>query len=76
MYDYTDKPKSIVDEKIELLYDFCKLRHRKGGPDSREDAVRRLLEACGNEQKMQIVLHDVLMGRINLSALLKKKGLV
>ena len=67
---------SIVDEKVELLYDFCKLRHKKGGPDSRENAVRKLLEDCGTEKRMQIVLHDVIMDRISLSELLKKKGLM
>lgn len=66
----------IINEKVELLYDFCKLRHRKGGPDSREDAVRRLLANCGNEHRMQIVLHDVLMDRVPLTDLLKKKGLM
>ena len=66
----------FVNEKVELLYDFCILRHRRGNPDSREDAVRKLLTKCGTEIKMETVLHDVLLDRISLTELLQKKGLI
>ncbi len=67
----------IINEKVQLLYDFCILRHRRGGKeDSREDKVRKLLANCGNEHRMQIVLHDVLVDKIKLTDLLEKKGLM
>ena len=74
--DYTnasDTIESAIDKKVSVLYDFCIL---KGAEDKREDAVRKLLETCGNEQKMQIVLHDVLLERTTLTELLKKKKLI
>ena len=66
----------IINEKVELLYDFCILRHGRGKEDSREDAVRKLLTKCGTEIRMETVLHDVLVGRISLTELLQKKGLI
>lgn len=66
----------FVNEKVELLYDFRILRHRRGKPDSREDAVRKLLTKCGTETRMEIVLHDVLLDRISLTELLQRKELI
>ena len=67
----------IINEKVDLLYDFCILKHRRWGkPDNREDAVKKMLTECGTEFRMQNALHDVLMGRIKLTDLLKQKGLM
>jgi hypothetical protein len=74
--DYTstsDTIESAIDKKVSVLYDFCILQ---GVADKRENAVRKLLETCGNEEKMQIVLHDVLLERITLTELLQRKGLM
>lgn len=70
------KTEELINEKVELLYDFCILRHRRGEADSREDAVRELLNKCGTESRMQNVLHDVLLERTTLTDLLKEKGLM
>lgn len=70
------KTEELINEKVELLYDFCILRYRKGKPDAREDAVRELLNKCGTETRMQNALHDVLLERITLTELLQKKGLI
>jgi hypothetical protein len=70
------KTEELINEKVEMLYDFCILRHRKKKPDAREDAVRELLTECGTESRMQNVLHDVLLERITLTELLQRKGLM
>ena len=70
------KTEELINEKVEMLYDFCILRHKRREPDAREDAVRELLNKCGTEFKMQNVLHDVLLERITLTELLQKKGLM
>ena len=67
----------IINEKVDLLYDFCILRHRRGNKeDARENAVRQMLKKCGTETRMQIALHDVLMDKITLSELLQQKGMM
>lgn len=70
------KTEELINEKIELLYDFCILRYRRRKPDARENAVRELLEECGTESRMQNALHDVILERITLTELLQKKGLI
>ena len=71
-----NRAEELINEKVEILYDFCILRHRKGKPDVREDAVRELLTKCGTELRMENALHDVLVGHIKLTELLKKRGLM
>lgn len=68
--------RELIDEKINLLYDFCILKYKRGKEDTYENAVRKLLAECGTESRMQIVLHDVLLEKTTLTELLKKKGLV
>ena len=64
----------IVEEQIDILYDFCILRRKKGKEDQREDTVRQMLLDCGNERRIEIVLHDVKVGNHTLNELLKMKG--
>lgn len=66
----------LINEKVELLYDFHILRCKKKKEDPRENAVRKLLAECGTESRMQNVLHDVLLERTTLTDLLREKGLM
>lgn len=68
--------KNIIDRKIRLLYHFNILRRNGRAKDSRENATRELLTRCGTEFRMQSELHDVLIGRIELTELLEVKGLI
>ena len=73
---YMQDTNSLVEKKVNMLYDFCILRRRKGRwgkelSDSREDAVREMLAACGTERAMTIRLHDVLKGDCSLDSILK-----
>lgn len=65
--------KSVINEKISLLQDFCIL---KKGDKETEKAVKTLLKECQTELKATITLHDVLQGRETLQHLLKRKGIV
>ena len=69
----TDTVDTIVDKKVSLLYDFCILtRDKYTHVDSREHEVRALLTACGTEERMTILLHDVLACRTTIDDLLRK----
>jgi hypothetical protein len=72
----TDTLTDAVDKKVSLLYDFCVLMYNHNKQDAREEYVRRLLNECGNEHRMSIVLRDVLTEKITLDELLHKKGLM
>ena len=50
---------SPIDEKIELLHDFCILRPNAS---RQETAVRNILMSCANEHQMDIKLHNILCG--------------
>ena len=65
----------IIDEKISLLYDFRILKHKKGMRcDSRENAVRKMLRACGNENRMEAAIRGIHTGDYTLNQLLEMKG--
>lgn len=67
----------MVAEKMQMLYDFCILKPQKNHlPDPRQEAVRAMLEQCESERKMEVLLHDVLLGRETIGALLQRKGLM
>ena len=71
--DYTttsDTLHDAIDKKVSLLYDFDLLVKKH------EPQIRTLLSQCSNEYEMTRVLHDVLLGRVTLSQLLRKKGLM
>ncbi len=65
--------KTVVQEKVELLQDLCILKRKN---DPRKKAVRQALKECGSELRMEIMLHDVIMGRKTLDELLVTKGLM
>lgn len=66
-----------VEKKVSLLYDFCILRRRKfKKPDEREEAVREMFRAYGSPIAMDNAVHDILVGKHNLDAALKRKGLL
>ena len=66
----------IINEKVDLLYDFHILRHKKGEADPRENALRKMLAQCGNEIRIENTLREIFMERTTLSNLLKQKGLM
>lgn len=75
MYISTTTIEDIVEEKINLLYDFRILRRGKyKSRDSREQTVRRMLLACGNENRMETALHGIHIGDYTLNELLRMKG--
>lgn len=65
----------IVEEKIGLLYDFCYLRRGKDrAPDSREERVRQMLLACGNENRINSLIMGIHIGDYTLDEILERKG--
>ena len=71
--------KEMIDEKVQILYDFCILVHygkNDARIDKREKRIRAMLAKCKTERQMTIVLHDVLMGRETINQLLKRKELM
>lgn len=64
---------NIIREKVSLLKDFCILSRKK---DPREKAVKTALKQCGSEFRMEQMLHDVLVGRTTIDAVLQQKGLM
>ena len=63
MYDY-------INEKIELLRDFCILRHKA---KKQEAAVRSILAGCKSEIQMEQKLHNVLYGAESLKDLINRE---
>lgn len=63
--------KAVVDKKVNLLYDFCILRHSGTSRDGREAAVRAYLQRYRTEAQVTRVLHDVVVGNKTIDQLLK-----
>lgn len=61
---------NIIDEKIELLHDFCILR---GNAHKQEQAVRNILANCKTEVQMEQKLHNVLKGEETLKDLIMRE---
>lgn len=75
MYVTTATFEDIVEEKISLLYDFRYLRHKKDAYfDPREEQVRKMLLACGNENRINSAIRGIHTGDYTLNELLKMKG--
>ena len=67
--------KDIVEEKIDLLYDFRYLRRNKlQRHDIREERVRQMLLACGNENRINSSIRGIHTGDYTLNELLEMKG--
>lgn len=65
----------IVNEKVELLYDFRILRRGKHKEkDIREQNVREMLLACGSEIRMERAIRGIHTGEYNLNQLLTMRG--
>ena len=62
--------RNIVDDKIELLKDFCILRK---GATKQEESVRIILSNCPNELAMERKLFNVLHGNESLKDLIKRE---
>ena len=60
-----------VHEKIRCLYQLYEL---KGRPDSRENAVRKMLLACESSILMDNAIHGIFVGDYTLDDILKRKG--
>lgn len=60
-----------IDEKVELLYDFCILRHNAR---KQEEAVREILGSCKSEAEMDRKLRDVLVGGKPLKEFINQYG--
>ena len=74
-YKSTTTLEDIVREKIWMLYDFHYLRRKnRRQHDPRENAVREMLLACGNENRIDSALHGIHTGDYTLDELLKMKG--
>lgn len=75
MYEIATTFEEIVEEKIELLYDFRYLRHKKDAyHDHREERVRKMLLACGNENRIDSAIRGIHTGAYTLNELLITKG--
>lgn len=75
MYVSKTTLEDIVQEKIWLLYDFHYLRRKKRSQhDPREEQVRQMLLACGNENRMNSAIRGIHTGDYTLNELLKMKG--
>lgn len=65
----------IVEEKIDLLYDFHYLRRNREKPhDTREEQVRQMLLACGNENRIDSLIRGIHIGDYTLNEILERKG--
>lgn len=60
----------LINAKIEILYDMAILTHKRGGTDAREEEVREMLSKCNSRPQMDILLHDVVRGKMSLDDLL------
>ena len=61
-----------IDEKIELLHDFCILRKNA---TKQEAAIRNILSTCKSEIQMEQKLYNVLHGNETLKDLIKREEL-
>ena len=66
------KKQDWINIKIDLLYDLCILKKRKGKSDPREPQVEELLEQCETRYAMDTMLHDVICGNMTLNELLSR----
>lgn len=64
--------KSPIDEKIELLRDFCILRKNA---NKQEEAIRNILAGCKSEIQMEQKLHNVLHGKESLKDLINRESM-
>ena len=67
-----DTLENIIAKKVHLLHDFCILED----DDDREDIVKDVLGRCTNGMQMDILLHDILVGKTTLDAMLQSKGVM
>lgn len=75
MYMMATTFEEIVEEKISLLYDFRYLRHKRDAyHDPREVQVRKMLLACGNENRIDSAIRGIHTGAYTLDELLEMKG--
>ena len=66
--------KTVIAEKIRLLYEFCILSMVHHHNDPREARVREMLSACRTEDEAQLTIRGVLLGDETLEQLLARKG--
>ena len=73
IHNTTEDIKTIVDEKVQILYDFCVLntRGRYNNPDPLETEVREFLTARGTEFAMQSAIIDVITYKKSIYQMLK-----
>ena len=64
-------PKTLVNEKIRLLRDFCIIR---GMSDPRVPKIKSMLHECKSEYSMDMLLYNVLRDRETIDDLLARKG--
>ena len=75
MYIIATTIEEVIDEKIDLLYDFRILRRGKHKErDCREENVREMLLACGNENRIDSAIRGIHTGAYTLNELLEMKG--
>jgi hypothetical protein len=65
--------RSLVDEKIELLKDFCILRR---GATKQEEAVRNILATCDSEIQMEQKLYNMLHGKETIKEFISKNHML
>ena len=71
MYIHNEsQDRNIIDEKVELLRDFCIL---KNNATKQEEAIRKILASCSSEVQMEQKIHNVLYGKESLKDLIKKE---
>jgi fructose-bisphosphate aldolase class 1 len=64
--------KDIVNEKVDMLYDFCALHRRGNYPDPREEIVREILTAKGTEDAMQKCIFGVIMFNETVDSMIRR----
>ena len=72
MYMHNDIAIDPIDEKVQLLHDFCILTD-----ESVEDeaTIRNILATCKTELQMEHKLHNVLRGNETLKDLIQREEL-
>ena len=54
----------IIEEKIEVIRDFCLLGRRTKTADRRAEDIRKILACCKTEREIECKLYDLLHGNI------------
>ncbi len=62
---------TIIEKKINILYELGILRHYGRHADSREPALRAYLKRYKTENQLTTALHDVVVGNTTIDQLLK-----